>query len=322
VRALILAEHAEGTVSKAGLEAAGLALALAGTRGDCAFALLGKGAHEAARELAVTYGVPAVAVLGKGLFPPTSWAWARAVWDVFGHAPPEFFAAPQTTLMSEILPMLAARAGGFYASGVEDWHAGQDGPVFLRAAYSGKYAMETAPRVRPVFLTVLPGAFAPLAPVEGAEARVTEARAELPPSPVEHAGWSRPLESGLSLALADSLVAGGRGLGGPEGVDLLRQAAALFPRSAVAGSRGACDAGWLPASSQVGVTGATVSPKLYMACGISGAFQHVAGMRGAGFVVAVNLDPKAPVFLHADVGIVEDLKVFLPLLLKAAGENP
>ena len=120
------------------------------------------------------------------------------------------------------------------------------------------------------------------------------------------------------IAEAEVLVAAGRGVGGPENLELVFRLAALFPKSAVAGSRIACDLGWLEYPRQVGVTGATVAPRLYIACGISGAVQHVMGMRGAGFVVAVNKDPAAAIFREADVCIVDDLAEFLPVLIEKA----
>ena len=109
-------------------------------------------------------------------------------------------------------------------------------------------------------------------------------------------------------------MAAGRGLKGPEHVGLLQAAAGIFKRSAVGASRGACDLGWLPHALQIGETGRTVSPALYLACGISGAPQHLAGMRESRTVVAVTTDPKAAVNNLANYAVTEDLTVFLPLL--------
>jgi len=111
-------------------------------------------------------------------------------------------------------------------------------------------------------------------------------------------------------------VAAGRGVGEIENMRLIKQLSALFPRSAVAGSRPVCDMGWLDYKRQVGLTGATVSPKLYIACGISGAMPHQVGMQGAGFIVAISTDPRAPIFNLSDVCIQEDLKRFIPALVE------
>ena len=112
-------------------------------------------------------------------------------------------------------------------------------------------------------------------------------------------------------------MAVGRGIGKPENLTLAEELAALFNRSAVAGSRPVCDSGWLAYLKQVGITGQTVAPKLYIAAGISGASQHVSAMAGSGFVVSINNDPQAAIFNVSDISIVEDLVIFIPLLVKS-----
>jgi len=115
---------------------------------------------------------------------------------------------------------------------------------------------------------------------------------------------------------AGVIVSAGQGLGDKKNLDLIYQLAALFAKSAVAGSRIVCDLGWLEYRCQVGVTGATVSPQLYIACGISGAVQHVMGMRNSEYIVAINKDPAAAIFQVADICIVEDLTTFIPALIE------
>lgn len=113
------------------------------------------------------------------------------------------------------------------------------------------------------------------------------------------------------LDRARVIVAVGRGLGKAENLSQVETFAGTFPGSAVAGSRGACDSGWIPPERQIGVTGKTVSPEIYLALGISGAPQHLAGMQSSRSVVSINSDPHAPIFAHSDVGIVADMFAFI-----------
>jgi len=123
--------------------------------------------------------------------------------------------------------------------------------------------------------------------------------------------------SGSDLANARVIVAAGRGIGSGDNLKLVSDIVSLLPDSAIAASRPVCDAGWLPLSCQVGMTGQTVHPGLYIACGISGSAQHLAGMKDSECIVSINTDPDAPICSIADYCVVEDLTVFLPDLKRA-----
>ncbi|HEY6008817.1 MAG TPA: electron transfer flavoprotein subunit alpha/FixB family protein [Geobacteraceae bacterium] len=134
-------------------------------------------------------------------------------------------------------------------------------------------------------------------------------------------GLRRETETDTKLEDAEVLVAAGRGVGKRENLALLEEVVRLFPSAAIGASRPICDLKWLPLSRQVGVTGRTVAPRLYLACGISGSQQHLAGIRGAQCIVAINSDPQAAIFSVADYIVVDDLLGFLPQLVKKHHER-
>ena len=160
-------------------------------------------------------------------------------------------------------------------------------------------------------------------PVEtGGSAQVEDAAVSLE----EHSKAATMIEQahaeseGPNLEEADVIVAGGRGLGGPENFTLVEELAKALG-GAVGATRAVVDAGWYPYSTQIGQTGKTVAPKLYVACGISGAIQHKVGMQSSGTIVAINKDPNAPIFEFADFGVVGDVHQVVPKLTELVRER-
>jgi len=213
----------------------------------------------------------------------------------------------------EVAPRLAYRLQAGLAT--EATFVGADGGavVFRRPLYGGRCLAEMAATQFPVVATVKPRSVEPAAERAGHRGEEIRLSVVLDPSAVRTAVLQKVAEEvrGVKLENARVIVSGGRGLKGPEPFGQLQDLAQAL-KGAVGATRAATDAGWVPVSWQVGQTGKTVSPDLYIAVGISGAIQHLAGMSGSKTIVAINSDPDAPIFKVAHLGVVGDFKAVLP----------
>ncbi|MEW5722280.1 MAG: electron transfer flavoprotein subunit alpha [Thermodesulfobacteriota bacterium] len=233
---------------------------------------------------------------------------------------PEIILCGATSLGRSFIPKVAtALSTGLTAdcTGL-DIRAGDGLLLQTRPAFGGNImATILCPQTRPQMATVRPRVMKPLRPADGRTGELVEV------DPARYPLKSRTqllelvelLSEGVNLVEAEVIVSGGRGLGSPNGFELLRELADLLG-GAVGASRGAVDSEWISYAHQVGQTGKTVSPRLYIACGISGAVQHLVGMQTSDFIVAINNDPHAPIFDVANYGIVGDLYEVVPAIIK------
>jgi electron transfer flavoprotein alpha subunit len=211
---------------------------------------------------------------------------------------------------------VAARvAAGLDAAFVSDAFDVKPGPVFLRRVFNGKLDAEVAPAAGKVVVTVQPGA---IAAFEGTGTGSTEKLGvDLSGLRAKFVETKVAASKGVDLTKAEIIVSGGRGVGAPEKFPEVIQPLASALGGAMGASRPVVDAGWLPHEYQVGSSGQVVTPKLYIACGISGAIQHLVGMKGSNYIIAINKDADAPIFEVAQLGVVGDLFEIVPKLTAA-----
>lgn len=263
-------------------------------------------------ELAAAYGASRIHTLPKGFSAADEGVFAQWLAEKITQWGETAVLAPATVRLRGILPMVAATLqAGLTADctglAMEDGRLIQTRPAF------GNSLMADIRTLCPVQLaTVRPGTFRPKEnPVQQPEL--------LPESPPTGSRVTEleftPFPQGVPLSQASLIIAGGLGIGSREGFEKLETLAARLG-GAVAASRSAVDAGFAPYRCQVGITGVTVCPKVYVAVGISGAVQHLSGMSGAETVIAVNSDPKAPIFDYADYGIVGDWEAVIDKVLE------
>ncbi len=224
---------------------------------------------------------------------------------------------PASATGKDVAPRVAAKLGVPMASDVTTLSVGGNGITVTHPGYTGKVIQTLTLTATPAVVSVRPGAFLPK---ENAKAGTVE---NLAPSGDPSASRVKVTETAqgntakLDLGEAPVIISGGRGLKEAANFKLVEDLAAAFGNAAVGATRAVTDDGWRPHSDQIGQTGRLVSPDLYVACGISGAIQHLAGMRTSKTIVAINKDKDAPIFKIADYGIVGDVLTVLPVLTEA-----
>lgn len=310
---VVIAEQRSGQLKKVTFEILGIAKELAAQLGgQVAAVVLGSGVAEAAGPLA-QYGADKVYVGDNpvlGEYSPDGWA--SVIAELARQTEPAVILGPATAFGKDLVPRVAAKLDAGVASDVTGLEVSDGRLLITRPIYAGKAIARVRVNTDPQVATVRPNTFPVPEPDPGATADVEELdvagyQAMAVARDLITAGGER-----LDVAEADIIVSGGRGMDGPENYDILEELATILPNAAVGASRAAVDAGWRPHADQVGQTGKTVSPSLYIACGISGAVQHLAGMKTSKYIVAINKDPEAPIFKVADYGIVGDLFEVVP----------
>jgi electron transfer flavoprotein alpha subunit len=317
---LVIAEQRDGILKKVAFEALGAGAELAAALGGSVeAALLGSDMGDMPNTLA-QYGATKVYLADDpALATYSSEGYANTLAAIIGQAKPAIVLAGATAMGQDLAPRLAAQLGVGVASDCIALALEGGRLIATRPIFAGKALAKVALSDDPQMATVRPNVLAEpepessaLAAVEPIAATVGVVRAQV----VETVGAG---QGEIDVAEADTIVSGGRGVGGPEGFEPIRNLAQTLG-AAVGASRAAVDAGWIEHAHQVGQTGKTVTPNLYIACGISGAIQHLAGMKTSKVIVAVNKDPEAPVFKVADYGIVGDLFEVVPHLDEAFRE--
>lgn len=234
---------------------------------------------------------------------------------IFSEIDASYIVFPDKPEYSAIAPALAALLDSAWIPGVMGIGNTEEGIIFSRSVWGGKYLADIRPEKSLTILTVS-GSFSPYVKKRNLShsERFLDIKTQSSKSYVE--GWTYGEKAEAGLKEAKVIISAGQGIGGPENIELLRQVSELVPGCSIGCSRPVCDQGWMEYKHQVGITGAIVSPRLYIACGISGSSQHIQGMQDAETVVAINTDKNAPFFRHADIGIVDDVTAFLPELIK------
>jgi electron transfer flavoprotein alpha subunit len=311
VTTLVFLEHHEGELQKGALGVLGKAAQL----GEAHAAILGSGVAGLA-EQAGRYGAAKVYVVDDpALEAPLPQPRVDALAQIVGASGVENVFFAQSVLAADIAAALAARLDAGLNWQLVDIEARDGGLVGKQPVLQDTVLVESGWTSTPRLALFRSGTSDPIEHGAAGEVENVGVSFEDFSTQATMVEQAHEESTGPSIEEAEVIVAGGRGLGGPENFTLVEELAKALG-GAVAATRAVVDAGWYPYSTQVGQTGKTVSPKLYVAVGISGAIQHKVGMQSSGTIVAINKDPHAPIFEFADLGIVGDLHQIVPKLIE------
>jgi electron transfer flavoprotein alpha subunit len=322
---LVVLEQRAGTWNRMSFEALAAGQQLAATLGTtCSAAVLGssQSVSALATELATKQLDSVYSVDHALLDRYTADGFVAVLEQLIQHANPAFVVFPHTYQVRDFAPALATRFRKVLISDVIAIHASDpaQSPVFVRQLLQGKLNADYRPisQTGPCFVSIQAGAFRADTVVSGTATAVEPFSPQLDAAQIRNRPSEPFRESAqtVDLTVAPVIVSVGRGIGEQENIPLV-EALAKALAAELAASRPICDNGWLPMERQVGSSGQTVSPKLYLAVGISGAIQHLVGMKGAKSVIAINKDENAPIFEVADYGVVGDLFEIVPELTSA-----
>ncbi len=315
----VVAEQKDGALNRASWEA----VAAAATLGSpVTVVVVGSGPSPATKELSAADVTEVISLEHEALGVYTPDAYVQALAGLIAAESPALVVFTHTYQARDFVPRLAARLDRALVTDCTGVKAGAP-HVFTRQMFQGKVAADvTLEGPAPHLATFQIGAFRADAAKKASQlANVRSVAAAVDPDAVRQRPEApfREAKQAVDLSQAERIVAVGRGIKSQEHIALARQLAEALGAE-LAASRPICDSGWLPMERQIGSSGQTVAPKLYLALGISGAIQHVVGMKGARTIVAINKDPDAPIFEIADYGITADLFEVVPALIAALKE--
>ena len=312
---LVIAEQREGKLNRASWETIAAAQQAGG---PIKIAVLGSGVAALATELAAADAAEIIVVEAAALADYTADGQVLALGALIGAESPTHVFFPHTYQTRDFAPALAARLQRALITDVTAIKKQEDAVVYVRPVFQGKLNADvSAEGAAPHLITCQIGAFRADAAVRGASAAaVRKAAIDVDASAIRQKPEApfKEAKQAVDLSQAERIVAVGRGIKGQEHLQLVEKLAQAMGAE-IAASRPICDSGWLPMDRQIGSSGQTVAPKLYVALGISGAIQHLVGMKGSRTIVAINKDPEAPIFEIADFGIAGDLFEVVPAII-------